>query len=134
MANNEVSEKARNVALKDCPFCGVQPEIEQCEVFRDVTCRNAGCLVQPKALGILERPATVTWNTRYDSHTQLISNLVEALKEIADPVSAMRARLQPDEQLSGSYAVMLSNDPNYLKGIARATLTEAHKKMDEGKR
>lgn len=50
--------------LLPCPFCGFPPEVEQENQFEDVACYNVGCLVQPKALGLVSHPARETWNTR----------------------------------------------------------------------
>lgn len=50
--------------------------------------------------------------------------LVAALEEIADPIAAMRANLPPGASLNGANAVTLSNDADYLKGIARTVLAK----------
>ena len=50
--------------------------------------------------------------------------LLEALKEISDPIAYMRARLKPGEVLNGQMANSLSNDPNFLKSIAREALAQ----------
>lgn len=52
---------------------------------------------------------------------------VQALEYIVDPISSMKKELKEGEKLSGLYAYQLSNDPNYLKNIAK----EALKKIEE---
>lgn len=47
---------------------------------------------------------------------------LQALQDIIDPVGAIKSKIQPTEQLNGSYAILLSNDPNYLKDIAKEAL------------
>ncbi len=48
----------------------------------------------------------------------------EALERIVDPIGAMRRDAEKvGRRLEGSVAYSLSNDPNYLKGIARAALS-----------
>lgn len=51
--------------LKPCPFCGVQPEIEDRNGhWKDVACLNVHCLVQPRALDCSVISAFETWNRR----------------------------------------------------------------------
>ncbi|TBG78573.1 hypothetical protein ELG76_03945 [Rhizobium leguminosarum] len=54
-----------------------------------------------------------------------LSRLRAALREILDPISGMRARMNvaDGEALNGPMAIGLSNNPNYLKEIARAALS-----------
>ncbi len=47
------------------------------------------------------------------------------LEKIADPVHAMQRELPEGARLNGAMAVALSNDPNYLKGLAKAGLFDA---------
>lgn len=55
-----------------------------------------------------------------------IERLRAALEEIANPIAAMEARAKADGmRLNGGGAVALSNDPNYLKQIARDALGKA---------
>ena len=49
---------------------------------------------------------------------------IQALKDIEDPISALRRNLKPDEQLDGRMAVSLSEDSTYLKATARQALNE----------
>jgi hypothetical protein len=59
-----------------------------------------------------------------ESDTGEVERLRAALRVILDPISGMRARMNvPDgEALNGPMAIGLSNNPNYLKQIARAAL------------
>lgn len=50
------------------------------------------------------------------------------LEKIADPVHAMQRELPEGARLNGAMAVALSNDPNYLKGLAKAGLFDAARK------
>ena len=50
------------------------------------------------------------------------------LEKIADPVRAMQRELPDGARLNGAMAVALSNDPNYLKGLAKAGLIDAARK------
>ena len=47
---------------------------------------------------------------------------VAALREIADPIGAMKARLEPGERIDGAMAVHMSNSVDYVKSIARKAL------------
>ena len=51
--------------------------------------------------------------------------LREALEEIENPIEFVRKRLKDGEQINGQYAVLLSQDHNYLKSIAKDALKEA---------
>jgi len=51
-----------------------------------------------------------------------VDRLTEALSSIAHPVMALKAQLGPDEKLDGAAAFALSNDPQYLKDIAKQAL------------
>lgn len=51
----------------------------------------------------------------------------EALKEIVNPIQFMRDRLRADERLNGMMAIQISNNPNYLKEIARKALARLRK-------
>ncbi len=48
--------------------------------------------------------------------------LREALDRIANPIKWMQLDLKEGEQINGQYAIQLSNDAAYLKGIANKTL------------
>lgn len=52
------------------------------------------------------------------------AELEAAITEILDPISGMRARMNvaDGEALNGPMAIVLSNNPNYLKEIARAAI------------
>jgi uroporphyrinogen-III synthase len=54
--------------------------------------------------------------------------LLEALKKIVNPIAYMRSKLKDGEQLNGHYAIQLSGDPQYLKGIALTAITNAQEK------
>ena len=49
---------------------------------------------------------------------------IQALKDIVDPISGIKRTLTLGEQLNGQMAILLSNDPNYLKEIARNALKD----------
>jgi hypothetical protein len=51
-----------------------------------------------------------------------IDRLKEGLKEIVSPILFMQDRLQEGEKLNGMMAIQLSEDPNYLKEIAKKVL------------
>jgi hypothetical protein len=59
-----------------------------------------------------------------ESDTGEVERLRAALREILDPISGMRARMNvaDGEGLNGQMAITLSNSPEYLKQIARAAL------------
>lgn len=59
--------------------------------------------------------------------TSDVAALVEALEEIINPVRFMQERLEEGEQLNGMAAIQLAKDPEYLKDIAKAALTNYHK-------
>jgi hypothetical protein len=63
-----------------------------------------------------------------------IERLREGLREILDPISYMRARMNvaDGEGLNGPMAIALSNNPNYLKEIARAALIPQQKGNADG--
>jgi hypothetical protein len=54
-----------------------------------------------------------------------VERLRAALREILDPISGMRERMNvaDGESLNGPMAIGLSNNPNYLKEIARAAIS-----------
>ncbi len=54
----------------------------------------------------------------------LLQEAVACIREIADPIKFMRDRLNDGEQLNGGYAISLSNDPEFLKKIARTFLAK----------
>lgn len=55
------------------------------------------------------------------------ARLLEALKEIVSPISYMRERLRDGERFNGREAILLSHSVEYIKGIARAAISEAEK-------
>lgn len=55
----------------------------------------------------------------------LNARLLEALKEIENPISYMRGRLRGDERLDGVQAIVLANNAAYLREIARTAIAEA---------
>lgn len=50
--------------------------------------------------------------------------LVKALERITEPIKHMLSDLKEGEQLNGQYTIQLSNDPEYLKSIARKALEQ----------
>src|ERR1035441_1962054 len=52
--------------------------------------------------------------------------MLQALEEIAEPIPFMRKRAEAEGgKLNGQMAVILSDDANFLKSIARAALAKA---------
>ena len=51
-----------------------------------------------------------------------LAECIAALEKIANPIGAMKRALPVGATLNGAMATTLSNDPNYLKGIAKAAL------------
>ena len=51
-----------------------------------------------------------------------LEECIAALEKIANPISAMKRALPVGATLNGAMATTLSNDPNYLKEIAKAAL------------
>ena len=51
-----------------------------------------------------------------------LAECIVALEKIANPISAMKRALPVGATLNGAMATTLSNDPNYLKEIAKAAL------------
>ena len=52
-----------------------------------------------------------------------IERLRAALEDISNPIAAIQARAKRDGMLvNGSMAVMLCDDPHYLRGIAKKAL------------
>jgi hypothetical protein len=49
---------------------------------------------------------------------------VQALKDIENPIAALRRRLEPGCRLDGVMACQLAGDANYLKVIASKALLE----------
>lgn len=54
-----------------------------------------------------------------------IERLRQALGDIVDPISKFKRELKPGEQLDGMWCVRLSDNPHYLKGMAKDALEEA---------
>ena len=51
-----------------------------------------------------------------------LAECIAALEKIANPISAMKRALPVGATLNRAMATTLSNDPNYLKEIAKAAL------------
>jgi hypothetical protein len=51
-----------------------------------------------------------------------LAECIAALEKIANPISAMKRALPVGATLNGAMATTLSNDPSYLKEIAKAAL------------
>ena len=51
-----------------------------------------------------------------------LAECIAALEKIANPIGAMKRALPVGATLNGAMATTLSNDPNYLKEIAKAAL------------
>lgn len=47
---------------------------------------------------------------------------LQTLRDIVNPIGRMKRELPEGHQLNGMGAVMLSEDPNYLKGLAQDAL------------
>jgi len=56
--------------------------------------------------------------------------LLEALQNIANPVSYLRREAEKDGCVLNGHAIHTSNDPEFLKGIARAAIAAA---QEQGK-
>lgn len=110
---------------KPCPFC------ESTKIngmfIRDgwrIGCMECGAGVQayhPEA----HKRAADKWNRRDRDAAKdaEIARLREALEDIVSPIAAMQRRANADgSKLDGGMAFMLSIDPEYLRGIARAAL------------
>jgi len=54
-----------------------------------------------------------------------MEQLEGALNHIADPIGYLKSQLLPGYTLDGQMACRLSDDPNYLKGVAKNALKEA---------
>lgn len=54
--------------------------------------------------------------------TAELAECISALEKIANPISAMKRALPVGATLNGAMATTLSNDPSYLKEIAKAAL------------
>ena len=48
----------------------------------------------------------------------------QALRDIVDPINAMKRDTEDGYELNGKIAYELSNDPNYLKDVASKALRE----------
>ena len=57
-----------------------------------------------------------------EHHRAELAECIVALEKIANPISAMKRALPVGATLNGAMATTLSNDPNYLKEIAKAAL------------
>lgn len=53
-----------------------------------------------------------------------IERLRQALGDIVDPIGKFKRELKPGEQLDGMWCVRLSDNPHYLKGMAKDALEE----------
>lgn len=61
----------------------------------------------------------------FEKKEQALENALSALRRIADPVGYLQIEAKKNGMiLEGNIAVALSNDPNYLKGIAKAALKD----------
>jgi hypothetical protein len=47
---------------------------------------------------------------------------IEALQDISNPIEKMKSNLSRECSLDGLMCIKLSDDPNYLKGIASTAL------------
>ena len=57
---------------------------------------------------------------------------MQALEDIADPVGAIKRKMNPEERLNGPMAISLSQNHNYLKGIAREALYKIDPHLTKG--
>jgi hypothetical protein len=60
----------------------------------------------------------------WDEHARRTSGLVEALREIADPIPAMQRRAEEEGNQLNGLAITIANDPAHLKRIAREALAK----------
>ena len=49
---------------------------------------------------------------------------VQALRDIINPIGAVRRELKPGEKIEGCMAILLANDANHLKNIARQAINK----------
>jgi len=86
---------------------------------------------EPEMVAALRRKVEEA-KTRRVGDSEEVKRFRVALTEILDPISGMRARMNvPDgEALNGPMAIGLSNNPNYLKQIARDALYPKEQKKD----
>jgi len=59
---------------------------------------------------------------KYDEAVRQRDELREALERIANPIAYMERNLKEDERLNGMMAIQISNNAEYLKGIADAAI------------
>ena len=125
--------------LLPCPFCWTSAHLSyqwpgsMTADMPDRPCRvicshiDHDTVVGPTGYG--KRAAITAWNTRRQSHSLPGDvGMREALEEIADPIRAMRRNAEAQgRRLEGGVAYVLSNDPGYLKEIARKALAERPK-------
>ena len=119
--------------LLPCPFCGEKAHIDGTS-WRStdgkevawVTCKECGTYGPTRKVNA----SAAAWNARASDAALLVAE--KALREVAMPIYAMTNRLSPGENLSGAVAVSLANDPEYLKRIARAALSEIAKMTGGG--
>jgi len=85
---------------------------------------NNGCLpieyqLEPWGDGTIPRSNDVDGETRAVLAEAHVADLIEALREIADPIKYMKQRAAAeDARIDGMMANQLSNDPHFIKAIA----------------
>jgi hypothetical protein len=84
--------------------------------------------MHPEVVGPLF--CTASLQGQLDEKDAEIAKLRVALEEIAQPIAFIRKNLKEGEALNGSMAIALANDPNYLKGIAKAALRDVFKEEE----
>jgi len=110
-SNKKINEAARawakdhsNAPDKDCPEW----------ILQDY---EAGACFVRQCFGCLNKEVEAVEKQR--------DELLEALKNITDPIGYMRSKLEAGESLNGHYAIQLANDAQYLRGIAEAAIINA---------
>jgi hypothetical protein len=58
------------------------------------------------------------------TNNQKLVIAAQALRDIINPIGRMKRTMKPGYDLDALWAVRLSDDPNYLKGIAKDALRD----------
>lgn len=108
---------------KPCAHCGAKPVIAYQDYIGDTYVGSQfsiGCKDCDIDTSFDEwKTVLARWNRQ-----DLAYIAIQALKDIVNPIGAMRRNLKGDERLEGRMAYMLSQDHTYLKSIAIKALKE----------
>ncbi|MDO8604361.1 MAG: hypothetical protein Q7K40_03110 [bacterium] len=64
-------------------------------------------------------------------HIQIILIALQALDDIADPITALKRNLKPGESLNGPTAINLKNSPDHLRNIATTAIKQISNIIDK---